>query len=106
MTNLLISTKCGSLQELILLGVYVTEDILQMIIFCCSSSLIRLDLSCCKLLKNLHIFDVKKLYRVDVHDYTGEIARIEIKVASLGTADTPNLGCLQVLLPITDIEGY
>ncbi|KAI8541083.1 hypothetical protein RHMOL_Rhmol08G0035400 [Rhododendron molle] len=85
MTNLLISTKCGSLQELILLGVYVTEDILQMIIFCCSSSLIRLDLSCCKLLKNLHISDVKKLKEVDVHDYAGELERIEIKAPSLGS---------------------
>ncbi|KAF7134882.1 hypothetical protein RHSIM_Rhsim08G0029400 [Rhododendron simsii] len=29
----------------------------------------RLDLSCCKLLKNLHISVVKKLTKADVHDY-------------------------------------
>lgn len=79
-------TKCESLQEVSLVNVSLSEEILRKILLCCSSSLIKLRLMDCSGVKNIRLSGLNKLNKVTVMDSDEErLERIEIEAPSLGS---------------------
>ncbi|KAH7857244.1 hypothetical protein Vadar_010506 [Vaccinium darrowii] len=78
------STKCESLREVSLVNVSLSEDILQKILLCCSSSLTEFVLVHCSGVKNIRLSGLNKLKKVMVMDGDKEILEsIEIEAPSL-----------------------
>lgn len=78
------STRCDSLRELILEKVNISDDILQKILLCCSSSLIKLELWSCLGVKNLRLSSLNKLKKVTVVESHHErLESIEIEAPIL-----------------------